>query len=663
MLQFIKENKIRFSIFSILLLTAFLTYYAGWDQGNANAYYTAAVKSMLTSWHNFFFVSFDPGGFISVDKPALGLWLQALSGWVFGVQGWSMILPEALCAVGSVAVLYHLVQRRFGKAAGLIAALCLSLTPIFIAVTRTNNLDSSLILMLLLAAWALMVAAERGNLKYLLLSMLLLGLGFNIKTLQAFLVLPAIVCVYFFTAPLPWFKRILHLALGALVLACVSLSWILAVDLTPASNRPYAGGSKSNSEMELMLDYNGIQRLNGQFGGTNSRMQGNMPDAGNAQAPDGRMRDDNQNQNGVQMQAPPNGNAPSGMPDNFGGNRGNFGDNGMRPMGGGGMNEGGQTGFFRFFNEEMGSQASWLLPMAFFGMLALLLTIKRKANSKDNLRALLFWGMWLAPMLLFFSIAGFFHRYYLSMLAPGIAALCGCAAVLLWHCYKEEGWKGYLLPVSIAATAAVELLLLSRYPAWSTVLAPMLCVLALGAAAALALLRILKKQGGKSMLLLAALGLASLLIVPAVWSCTPIALGTQSMLPIAGPELSGQDNRMGFSDRGNNTMDALVEFLLENNSGEKYLIAVPDANTAAPIILKTGKPVMAAGGFSGNDPALTVEKLKDMVENRELRFFMTSGRMGTNSDIINWVQQNGKALSQKDTGYNGIIYDLKPDNN
>jgi 4-amino-4-deoxy-L-arabinose transferase-like glycosyltransferase len=38
---------------------------------------------MLTSFHNFFFVSFDGGEFVSVDKPPLGLWIQAVSAMIF----------------------------------------------------------------------------------------------------------------------------------------------------------------------------------------------------------------------------------------------------------------------------------------------------------------------------------------------------------------------------------------------------------------------------------------------------------------------------------------------------------------------------------------------------------------------------------------------------
>ncbi len=218
----------------IMALAGFLSLYAIWNEGYGNQYYAAAVKSMLTSFHNFFFVSFDGGGFVSVDKPPLGLWIQAISALIFGFQGWSLILPQALAAVISTALVYHLVRRSFGNPAGLIAALVFALTPILAAVSRTNDFDTMVVLFVLLAAWAVMVAAERGSLKLLLLSVGLVGLGFNIKMLQAWMVLPAIYLLYWLSPALAPRKKIGHLLAATVVLLIVSLSWAAVVDLTPA---------------------------------------------------------------------------------------------------------------------------------------------------------------------------------------------------------------------------------------------------------------------------------------------------------------------------------------------------------------------------------------------------------------------------------------------
>jgi len=187
----------------VMLLAIFFHFFRLDQEGFGNLYYAAAVKSMLTSWHNFFFVSFDPGGFVTVDKPPLGLWIQAASAWLFGFTGWSLLLPQALAGVLSVLLLYHLVQRVFGPATGLLAALMLALTPIFVAANRNNTMDSQLLFTSLLAAWAITLAAERGQLRWLLVSFFLVGVGFNIKMLQAYLVLPAFICFIWSRPPSP----------------------------------------------------------------------------------------------------------------------------------------------------------------------------------------------------------------------------------------------------------------------------------------------------------------------------------------------------------------------------------------------------------------------------------------------------------------------------
>lgn len=135
----------------VLVLSAFLNLYGLTGEGYANSYYAAAVKNMLTSWSNFFFVSFD-AGFVSVDKSPLGLWVQAASAWLFGFSGLSILLPQAIAGVLSVALLHHLVRRTIGPVAGLLAALALAVTPIIVATSRNNTADMLVVLTVLLAA-------------------------------------------------------------------------------------------------------------------------------------------------------------------------------------------------------------------------------------------------------------------------------------------------------------------------------------------------------------------------------------------------------------------------------------------------------------------------------------------------------------------------------
>jgi 4-amino-4-deoxy-L-arabinose transferase-like glycosyltransferase len=169
----------------IALLAAFCNFFELQREGYANLYYAATIRSMLESWHNFFFVAFDPGGFVTVDKPPLGFWIQAASAKFFGFSGFSMLLPEALAGVASVLVLYVLVRRIFGPVAGLLAALFLAITPVSVVTNRNNTIDSLLVVTVLLAAYAVVRAIEMGSLRWLLLCALLVGLGFNIKMLES----------------------------------------------------------------------------------------------------------------------------------------------------------------------------------------------------------------------------------------------------------------------------------------------------------------------------------------------------------------------------------------------------------------------------------------------------------------------------------------------
>ena len=146
-----------------------MNFYQLGQNGYANTYYAAAIRSMLDSWHNFFFVSFDPGGFVTVDKPPLGFWLQAASAKIFGFSPFSILLPQAIAGVLAVLLLYILVKRHFGITAGLLAALALAISPISVVTNRNNTIDSTLVLVLLLGAWTVMRAAETGKLRWLLL--------------------------------------------------------------------------------------------------------------------------------------------------------------------------------------------------------------------------------------------------------------------------------------------------------------------------------------------------------------------------------------------------------------------------------------------------------------------------------------------------------------
>ncbi len=247
---------------AVLAISVFFNFFALDKQDFFEYYYGAAVKSMLTNWHNFFFASFDPGGFLAIDKPPLGFWVQVLSARLFGFSVFSVLLPEAIAGVLAVALIFHLVRRIFGPLAGLIAALVLALSPISVVTNRNDLIDSLLVLTLLLAVWMVSKAAETGQLRWLCLSAVMVGLGFNIKYLQAYMVVPALGLVYLLGTSVRWRTKLGHLALALVILLLLSLSWATIVDLTPASQRPHINSIATDSELGLAFGYNGTFRLN-----------------------------------------------------------------------------------------------------------------------------------------------------------------------------------------------------------------------------------------------------------------------------------------------------------------------------------------------------------------------------------------------------------------
>ncbi|TWP52103.1 glycosyltransferase family 39 protein [Lentzea tibetensis] len=251
----------RVALLALLAGTAALYLWRLGDSGWANAYYSAAAQAGATSWKAWFFGSSDAANAITVDKTPASVWVMGLSARIFGVNAWSILVPQALMGVASVWLLYATVRRWFSPAAALISGAVLALTPVAVLMFRFNNPDALLVLLLVAGAYCVTRAIENASPWWLALAGAAVGFGFLTKMLQAFLVLPAFALAYLIAAPASIPKRLLHLAgaFGAMVVA--GGWWIVAVELTP--DRPYIGGSQTNSVLELALGYNGLGRLTG----------------------------------------------------------------------------------------------------------------------------------------------------------------------------------------------------------------------------------------------------------------------------------------------------------------------------------------------------------------------------------------------------------------
>ncbi|WP_240779075.1 glycosyltransferase family 39 protein, partial [Nonomuraea zeae] len=262
------EAKSRWALAGLLVGTGVLYVWGLGASGWANSFYSAAVQAGSQSWKAFFFGASDAANAITVDKTPASLWPMVLSVRLFGLNAWAILVPQALMGVGSVAMVYASVRRLFSAWAGLLAGVVMALTPVAVLMFRFNNPDALLVLLLTVAGYCVVRAQERGATRWLVLAGAAIGFAFLAKMLQAFLVLPGFALVYLVTAPVAFWRRVWQLLLAGAAMVASAGWWLLAVALAPAADRPYIGGSQTNSVLELALGYNGIGRLNGaDYGG------------------------------------------------------------------------------------------------------------------------------------------------------------------------------------------------------------------------------------------------------------------------------------------------------------------------------------------------------------------------------------------------------------
>jgi 4-amino-4-deoxy-L-arabinose transferase-like glycosyltransferase len=652
---------VRPALLVLLVSTAVLYLWGLSASGWANSFYAAAVQAGTKSWKAFFFGSFDSSNFVTVDKSPASLWVMELSARVFGLSSWSILVPNALEGMATVGLLYLTVRRWFPPAAALLAGTVVAVTPVAALMFRYNNPDAFLVLLLTAAAYATVRAVESGRTRWIVLAGALVGFGFLAKMLQAFLVLPAFGLVFLVAAPGSLVHRIRQLALGAAALAVAAGWWVVAVQLTPAADRPYIGGSQNNSLWNLIFGYNGFGRLTGNETGS----------VGGA---------------------------------------------------GGGGSQWGPTGLTRLFGTEMGSQISWLLPAALILLVAGLVYTRRAPRTDRTRAALILWGGWLLVTGLAFSLGqGIIHPYYTVALAPAIGAVVGIGGAAVWR-RRDRADGRALLVLIVAVSAGWAWVLLERSPAWQPSLR--LAVLWLGLAGVLGIAAwpAIGTWGRRAAVVA---GLAAALVAPTAYTLDTVATPHSGAIPSAGPAVtvgatfgpgggpggarggggapspaatspvagSATPSAPGFgagpgfargsfgapgAGGGQGTGNAggllnasqpnaeLVTFLKDGARGYKWVLATVGANEAAGYQLSTGDAVMAIGGFNGTDPAPTLAGFEKLVAAGDIHYFLADGGGGgfagpgsgssgsSETQITSWVESHFRS-----TTVGGVtLYDL-----
>jgi 4-amino-4-deoxy-L-arabinose transferase-like glycosyltransferase len=606
---------------------------SGW----ANSFYSAAVQAGTKSWKAFFYGSSDAANFITVDKPPAALWVMEISARIFGVNAWSILVPQALEGVAAVAVLYAGIRRWFGVRAGLLAGAVLALTPVAAVMFRYNNPDALLVLLITAAAYALIRAIESGRTRWLILAGTLVGFGFLSKMLQAFLVVPPFALAYLIAAPTPLRRRLGQLLAAGGALLVSSLWWVVAVMAVPAASRPYIGGSQNNSLWNLIFGYNGFGRLTGNESGS---------------------------------------------------------------VGGGGAGTGrwGPTGLLRLFNSQFGGEAAWLIPAAGVFLVAGLALTWRAARTDRTRAALILWGGWLVVTAAVFSLSkGIIHPYYEVALAPAIGALIGIGATAMWA-RRARWWARAVLAVALVVTVVTTYVLLGRVPTWLPWLRPLQLWLGLALAA---LVFAWTEVRGRLNLLVAGAALVVALSGTAAYTLATVAAPHTGAIPTSGPAGlvaagpgGGARRAGGFNPgalgaapsrrpvfgggagpggglafggpppiggarpaggaggllNGSKPSAALVTALNSNAGRYTWVAATVGANQASGYQLSTGKPVMAIGGFNGTDPWPTLAQFETLVQQGRIHYFIGGGGGGggfggaggssTSNQITSWVQSH-----------------------
>ncbi|MEQ0562340.1 glycosyltransferase family 39 protein [Amycolatopsis sp. NEAU-NG30] len=519
----------------------------GWGllRGGTHYYYSAAVRSMSTSWSAFAFGALDPAASMTVDKLPGGLWVQALFVRVLGFHAWVLLLPGALAATATVPLLFAAVRRWAGTRAGVIAAVVLLASPVTFAAARVNLVDPLLVLCLVAAAYALTRAFDDG--RWLVVSGALVGVGFQVKMVEAWVVLPALLAACL-VAPGPRLRRAAVLGGTALV---VSMAWLVAVGFVPRDERPHVDGSPGDTWWEMVFGYNGLDR-------------------------------------------------------------GLTGD---------GAPYGGPPGPLRLFDDQLGGQAGWLLPLALVLAAACWWT-----SRKDPLWTL--WGGWLLTAVVVLSFLPGLHPYYTTLLAPALAATIGAGVPPAWKWWRERTGLRWVLPAGGVLSAAAAAVIMTRAggPGW------LVAVAALGVA-------VWGHRRGA-----AAAGAVVLLAGPAAWIAITPAVPRNSMHtanPVAGPQTAVAvfgvaDPRITLSRilgmpptgpvppidaplPGSDIDPELLDYLRAHHAGERFLFATGDASTASPY-LAAGYSVLPMGGFTGFSPYPELAEVAELVREEQLRF-------------------------------------------
>ena len=566
-------SALHLELVALLTLAAVLDLWSLSQNGWANPFYSAAVRSMSMNWHNFLFASLDPSGVMTIDKPPLALWIQTLSVRAFGFHPLSILVPEAIIGVATVALVYDLVRRRFGRAAGFVAGLVLALTPMTVAISRDNNPDALVALCCAAALWCLVRGLERGGTGWLVGSAVCAGLGFETKFAIALVVVPGIVAAWLWVSPRGWLASLGQLSIAGVAGAAVAVAWPVFVMLTPEKSRPWLGSTRNDNVVSLVTGYNGLGRVAGQVGG------------------------------------------PSSI---------------ATPQGGGGL-FGGAPGPLRLLDTSLGGQAGWLIGLAVTSGIALLVLTRLRRGDPRTGWLIGVGGAFVATAFVFSVASGIFHPYYVSLLAPFTAALVGAGAALALSA------RDAVVPVlAVLAGAVGEAIVIHNNPQQIGWAGPVLIVGAVALAAVVAGVGHRRVRAAVLAVALAGL-LAAPAAWAVQTLDHPTSAGFPAGGPRGADSIAGPGTPTRHHHRRRHHKSARVRAKLDQVEIAQVLryvnrhgggtLGLRSQKEAEPAIIASGAHVAGLGGYSGQESEPNVAWFANVVRTGMVRWVLFNGHL------------------------------------
>lgn len=596
----------------VLLVGTATAFLWGLDRnGWANPYYSAAAQAGSQDWKAFFFGSLDAGNLITVDKPPLSIWIMSLSVRLFGLNSWAILVPQALMGVATTWLIYKIIRRSHPAATALLGGLIYGTTPVVLLMSRFNNPEPLMGLLTVAAVFFALKAMNNNRWTWYLLTGTALGLGFMAKQIQAFLVIPALLLAVLLLGVGTVGSRVLRL-LGTLAAMVISGGWWMTiVDMTPAADRPYVGGSASNSVLELTLDYNGLARF--------LRFSADSQ-PGNAEAP-----------------------VPSDI--NYDGGPG------------------------RLFNANFAPEGAWLLFTALICALALLVLWRQSGTGRQGSRLMTVGVVWLVSVYLVLSYMGTMtHTYYIFSIAAPVAIVVPLGIQLLWN-LRHRGVPRLIGAVLVSGTGYIAFRIFQYSSDWGFWPLVVACATCLATAGWLLAARPLPRVAAMALVVL------SMVISPVATDVITLARPQAGTNPLSGPVANNPEAlsahleaaRLGIPPLARHLGYGVapsdgVTTLLKETSDAEWAAATYTAQNAAQYQLASQRPVIALGGWLGEDPAPTFEQFKTLVEKQKIGYFiwqqpiLDGVPLGTDAAAItDWVHANYKGEE-----VDGVtIYDLK----